>query len=99
MGSRTSYQRRLPLEGIGTASFWPIANGGELAILFGFGFLLLATTGAWTLSVDARRRPSVGAPRQLVDRVADDPPRRPAVCSAASAGRAPRCSRRLLVAC
>lgn len=43
------------------ASFWPFdgqlgGNGGELAILFCFAFLLLATTGAGALSVDGRRR-------------------------------------------
>lgn len=40
------------------SSFWPFSNGGnggELAILFCFGFLLLATTGAGTWSVDGRR--------------------------------------------
>ena len=44
--------------------FWPFSpdaggNGGELAILFCFAFLLLATTGAGALSVDARRRGTV----------------------------------------
>ncbi|UXA16277.1 DoxX family protein [Mycobacterium sp. SMC-4] len=42
-------------------SFWPFANGGnggELAILFCFGFLLLATTGAGAWSVDQRGRAS-----------------------------------------
>ena len=67
------YQHWPPLSGGGgggqTASFWPIANGGELAILFCFGFLLLATTGAGTLSVDARRRGGYG-------RTAGAPPRR-----------------------
>ncbi|MGP4054192.1 DoxX family protein [Mycobacterium sp. 4D054] len=43
------------------ASFWPFGgqaggNGGELAILFCFAFLLLAAMGAGTWSVDARRR-------------------------------------------
>ena len=71
------YQHWPPLSGGGeTASFWPIANGGELAILFCFGFLLLATTGAGTLSADARRRGgygrAAGAPPRRVDRVADD---------------------------
>lgn len=47
------------------ASFWPFdaqmgGNGGELAILFCFAFLLLATTGAGTLSVDGRRRVGAG---------------------------------------
>ena len=42
-------------------SFWPFSNGGnggEVVILFCFGFLLLATTGAGTWSVDGRRRGS-----------------------------------------
>jgi putative oxidoreductase len=64
------YQHWPPLSGGGgqTASFWPIANGGELAILFCFGFLLLATAGAGTLSVDARRRTAAGgvAPGRVV---------------------------------
>jgi putative oxidoreductase len=51
-----------PLKGGATASFWPFdpqmgGNGGELAILFCFAFLLIATTGAGIASVDARRRP------------------------------------------
>jgi putative oxidoreductase len=73
------YSHWPPLSGAGeTASFWPIANGGELAIMFCFAFLLLATTGAGTLSADARRRggigrgAGVGAPSRRVDRVADD---------------------------
>jgi len=82
------YQHWPPLSGGSgqTASFWPIANGGELAILFCFGFLLLATTGAGIASVDARRRGGLGrtagAPPRRVDRVAaddryrDDVPRR-----------------------
>ena len=76
------YQHWPPLKGGEPASFWPIANGGELAIMFCFAFLLIATTGAGTLSADARRRPgvgrTVGAPRRRVDRVAatDAPPRR-----------------------
>src|SRR5215218_7392284 len=82
------YQHWPPLSGGGcqTASFWPIANGGELAIMFCFAFLLIATTGAGIASVDARRRPGVGrtrgAPARRVDRVAaddryrDDVPRR-----------------------
>ena len=51
------YQHWPPLKGGGTASFWPIANGGELAIMFCFAFLLLATAGAGVAAVDARRRP------------------------------------------
>jgi len=51
------YQHWPPLSGDAKASFWPIANGGELAVMFCFAFLLLATTGAGTLAIDARRRP------------------------------------------
>jgi putative oxidoreductase len=40
---------------------WPIQNGGELAVLFCFGFLLLATTGGGLYAVDARRRGTVAA--------------------------------------
>ena len=54
------YQHWPPLKGGGTASFWPIANGGELAIMFCFAFLLIATAGAGGLGLDTRRRP-VGA--------------------------------------
>jgi putative oxidoreductase len=50
------YQHWPPLKG-GGASLWPIANGGELAIMFCFAFLLIATTGAGVAAVDARRRP------------------------------------------
>src|SRR5829696_5027283 len=81
------YQHWPPLSGGGeTASFWPIANGGELAVMFCFAFLLLATAGAGTLSADARRRGgygrTAGAPPRRVERVAaddryrDDVPRR-----------------------
>ena len=41
------------------ASFWPFANGGnggEMAILYGVAFLLLAAMGAGAWSVDARHR-------------------------------------------
>jgi putative oxidoreductase len=58
-----------PLKGGGMGSFWPFAaqtggNGGELAIMYCFAFLLIATAGAGTLSADARRRPraAAGAP-------------------------------------
>lgn len=56
------YQHWPPLKGGPSASFWPFdqrlgGNGGELAIMFCFAFLLIATTGAGLLSVDARRRP------------------------------------------
>ena len=55
------YQHWPPLQGGGTASFWPFdtrlgGNGGELAIMFCFAFLLIATAGAGAWSVDARRR-------------------------------------------
>ncbi len=74
------YQHWPPLKGGGTTSFWPIENGGELAIMFCFAFLLIATTGAGTLSADARRRGGLGrtagAPPRRVDRAADAPPRR-----------------------
>lgn len=60
-----------PLEGP-PASFWPHdqrlgGNGGELAVLFCFAFLLLATTGAGAWSIDGRRRPvgtTAAAPRR-----------------------------------
>src|ERR1700754_1500128 len=74
------YNHWPPLKGGGTASFWPIENGGELAIMFCFAFLLIATTGAGALSADARRRGGLGrtagAPPRRVDRVASTPPRR-----------------------
>ncbi|GAB3223050.1 DoxX family protein [Mycolicibacterium hippocampi] len=47
-------------------SFWPFSNGGnggETAILFCFGFLLLATTGAGAWSVDGQRRGTVATAR------------------------------------
>ena len=51
-----------PLDGP-AAPFWPFdpsvgGNGGEAAIMYCFAFLLLATTGAGTLAIDARRRPA-----------------------------------------
>jgi hypothetical protein len=66
---------RTPLKGSETAGFWPIANGerGHHVLV---RVPLIATTGAGTLSADARRRPgvgrTVGAPQRRVDRVADD---------------------------
>ena len=36
-------------------SFFPVLNGGELAILFCFGFLYIAAAGAGPWSLDARR--------------------------------------------
>ncbi|OBK72095.1 DoxX family protein [Mycobacterium sp. 1274761.0] len=74
------YQHWPPLKGGPTASFWPIENGGELAILYCFGFLLLATTGAGLLSVDARRRRRV-ATTGTVAGTAAAPPRRPGLLS------------------
>ena len=35
---------------------WPIGNGGELAVLFSFAFLLLATIGGGAYGADAWRR-------------------------------------------
>ena len=35
--------------------FWPIQNGGELAALYCFAFLYIATRGAGILSLDAAR--------------------------------------------
>ncbi|MDY6996230.1 MAG: DoxX family protein [Actinomycetota bacterium] len=36
-------------------SFWPPENGGELPVIYCFGFLLLAATGAGALSIDGIR--------------------------------------------
>lgn len=59
-----------PLEGP-KGSFWPMANNGEPALLYCFGFLALAGLGAGVWSADARRRPRVGgvggvAPNRVV---------------------------------
>jgi putative oxidoreductase len=56
-----------PLEGP-PASFWPLVNGGEMAVMYCFAFLLLAGMGAGVWSVDARRRSRVGgvAPNRVV---------------------------------
>jgi putative oxidoreductase len=68
------YQHWPPLGGGPSASFWPFdaqlgGNGGELAIMFCFAFLLLATAGAGTWSIDGRRRPAAaGAPRRRFGR-------------------------------
>lgn len=68
------YQHWPPLGGGPSASFWPFdaqlgGNSGELAIMFCFAFLLLATTGAGTWSIDGRRRPATaGAPRRRFGR-------------------------------
>jgi putative oxidoreductase len=59
-----------PLEGE-PASFWPIANKGEPAVMFCFGFLALVGLGAGAWSVDARRRTATaatGAPRRRYGR-------------------------------
>lgn len=64
------YQHWPPLSGGEMSSFWPYdgqlgGNGGEVAIMFCFAFLLLATTGGGSLSIDGRRRSSAaGAPRR-----------------------------------
>ena len=49
------YQHWPILKGDTSASFWPIANGGELAVMFCFAFLLLAGmgAGAWSSTRDA----------------------------------------------
>ena len=36
-----------------SAGFWPIANGGELAALYGFTFLFFAASGGGPWSLDA----------------------------------------------
>lgn len=58
-----------PLEGEPT-SFWPLANGGEMAIMYCFAFLLLAGMGAGVWSADARRRPAVARTTAATTRVA-----------------------------
>ncbi|KUH83901.1 MULTISPECIES: DoxX family protein [unclassified Mycobacterium] len=62
------WQHWPPLEGP-RGSFWPIANNGEPAVLYCFGFLALAALGAGAWSVDARRRGAAGG-------YAGAPPRR-----------------------
>lgn len=37
-------------------ALWPIENGGELAVLFCFGFLLLVFTGGGAIALDAMRQ-------------------------------------------
>lgn len=37
-------------------AFWPLVNQGELAVLYCFAFLYIATRGAGSYSVDAVRR-------------------------------------------
>jgi putative oxidoreductase len=39
-----------------TRGFWPIQNGGELAILYCFIFLYFVTVGSGRLSIDAIRK-------------------------------------------
>jgi len=36
--------------------FWPINNGGELAVMFCFGFLLLVFSGPGVYGIESRRR-------------------------------------------
>jgi putative oxidoreductase len=36
----------------GSANFWPLLNGGDLAVMFCFAFLYLSAAGAGPLSVD-----------------------------------------------
>lgn len=40
---------------------WPIENGGELAVLYCFGFLLLAAIGGGAYALDATRRKRLAA--------------------------------------
>lgn len=40
----------------GPRGFWPIQNGGELAVLYCFIFLYISAVGAGRLSVDAIRK-------------------------------------------
>jgi putative oxidoreductase len=63
------YNHWPPLKGGPSGSFWPFdaqlgGNGGELAIMFCFAFLLLATMGAGRWSVDGRRRPAAATARR-----------------------------------
>jgi putative oxidoreductase len=46
--------------------FWPINNGGELAVLYCFGFLLLVFSGSGVYGIEGRRRVAVrtAAPRR-----------------------------------
>jgi putative oxidoreductase len=37
-------------------ALWPIENGGELAILYCFAFLLIAFTGAGAFAIQRRNR-------------------------------------------
>jgi putative oxidoreductase len=48
-------------------ALWPIESGGELPVLYCFGFLLLVAMGGGAYAVDARRRgrfASTAAPRR-----------------------------------
>jgi putative oxidoreductase len=58
-----------PLEGEPT-SFWPLANGGEMAVMYCFAFLLLAGMGAGVWSADARRRRAVARTTTATTRAA-----------------------------
>jgi putative oxidoreductase len=53
----------------GAKGFWPIENGGELAVIYCFAFFMLVFIGPGTIAIDARMRrrgPAAGyaAPRQ-----------------------------------
>ncbi|MGV0853842.1 DoxX family protein [Mycolicibacterium phlei] len=49
-----------PLEGP-EKGFWPMQNGGEVVLLYCFGFLAVAALGAGAWSVDAARGKAVSA--------------------------------------
>ncbi|OBB38801.1 DoxX family protein [Mycobacterium sp. 852002-51961_SCH5331710] len=61
------WQHWPPLEGP-PASFWPMENGGEVVLLYCFGFLAISALGAGAWSIDARRgtRMGAGAPGRVV---------------------------------
>jgi putative oxidoreductase len=44
--------------GHGLSGFWPVTNGGELAVLYCWLFLYLAAQGPGAWSIDGLRRPS-----------------------------------------
>ena len=41
--------------------FWPVLNGGAAAVFYAFAFLYISAAGAGPWSIDALRRPRVGA--------------------------------------
>jgi putative oxidoreductase len=86
------YQHWPPLGGGPSATFWPFlpqlgGNGGELAIMFCFAFLLLATSGAGAWSIDARRRGRMAATGGVVTGRAAPPAQRPGLLSRFGRGR------------